>query len=257
MKILLCCLVMILASFIDAYTIVLKSGRKIEGHFLTEDEKTIQIKGADGLTISCRKNQLDLDAMKLENEVKPPPKANLPRQNKLPETKMQMLKLQPWPVTPPWRNPAFQRAYTATSSLYDQHHLNSDKTQPDVNTQRLPSAPERSPQPTANIAQDYSVQYPPTTSWVDAEIARYEAAEAELNRLRINKQIAASECLIVYTEMGGGSVWTSDGFYPYSYSGQGAVYSPGACELARQFDEQLQEAQEYFRRQGVPWKYLE
>lgn len=62
---------LILFSFIShptsAHTIVLKSGKLIEGEFLGEDESTIQIKDFSGILLSVKKNSIDLEATRLKN----------------------------------------------------------------------------------------------------------------------------------------------------------------------------------------------
>ena len=242
MKILVCLLcLMAFATSGFSYTVVLKSGKKIEGTLLSEDENTLRIKDADGLTISYRKLQLDLEATRLANEGAPLPKNE--------GSAAYRLEHPPQKVSPLGSLAAANKQRQKSAVQQTKVFKNEDiGIPPEGNSSQTQEVP--------NDTQGYSGMAS-GASWVDAEMARYEAARDELNRLRTNMQIAAAECLKYYSEMGGGSVWTNYGFYPYSYSGQGTVYSPAACDLALQIKAQLEVAQEEFRQQGVPWKYLE
>ena len=51
----------------SAYTVVLKSGKKVDGTVLREDEATIQIKGDDGITLRLNKNSIDAVATNAAN----------------------------------------------------------------------------------------------------------------------------------------------------------------------------------------------
>lgn len=56
-----------ISHFTSAHTIVLKSGKLIEGDFLGEDHSTIQIKDLLGIVLSVKKNSVDLEATRLKN----------------------------------------------------------------------------------------------------------------------------------------------------------------------------------------------
>lgn len=50
-----------------AYTVILKSGKRIEGTFIAEDKATLQIKDSRGVILSFKRELLDLDFMAREN----------------------------------------------------------------------------------------------------------------------------------------------------------------------------------------------
>lgn len=58
------------SQLVSAYTIILKSGKFIEGEFLGEDQSTIQIKDPSGILLSVKKYSVDLEATKLKNSLK-------------------------------------------------------------------------------------------------------------------------------------------------------------------------------------------
>jgi hypothetical protein len=64
--------------FADYKVVVKKSGKVIEGKFVSEDDKTINLTSPDGIRISFKKELLDLDKMKelnasLQTQAPPPP----------------------------------------------------------------------------------------------------------------------------------------------------------------------------------------
>ncbi len=50
-----------------AYTVVLKSGKRIEGTFVAEDKATLQIKDSRGVFLSFKRELLDMDSMSRVN----------------------------------------------------------------------------------------------------------------------------------------------------------------------------------------------
>jgi hypothetical protein len=56
------------STFSAAYTVVMKSGKTVEGKLIGEDSATIQLKEENGFVLSFRKSSLDLAAMILRND---------------------------------------------------------------------------------------------------------------------------------------------------------------------------------------------
>lgn len=55
------------ASLAFGYTVILKSGKRVEGTRIGEDQTTIQLKDPSGMVLSFRKSTLDLEAMSAAN----------------------------------------------------------------------------------------------------------------------------------------------------------------------------------------------
>ena len=51
----------------SAYTVIYKTGKRIEGTWLSEDQQAIRIKDKEGVVLSVKKTQLDLKAMAVES----------------------------------------------------------------------------------------------------------------------------------------------------------------------------------------------
>ncbi len=61
-------LILFSAPSLLAYTVVLKSGKRIEGTFVAENNATVQIKDSRGVLLSFKRELLDLDCMTRDNE---------------------------------------------------------------------------------------------------------------------------------------------------------------------------------------------
>ena len=61
-------LILVFCQLSFGYTVILKSGKKMEGTWIGEDSFTLQMKDNTGILLSFRKSVLDLEAMKTVNE---------------------------------------------------------------------------------------------------------------------------------------------------------------------------------------------
>jgi hypothetical protein len=65
-------LVLFVANSAFAFTVVLKSGKQIQGTLLSEDSETLNLRDISGVTLHFQKRTLDLDAMKSVNAITHP-----------------------------------------------------------------------------------------------------------------------------------------------------------------------------------------
>jgi hypothetical protein len=65
-----------------AYTVVLTSGKRIEGTLVSDQQSTIVIKDSHGVLISFKKSMLDLVATSTANEQKPPSAISFERESR-------------------------------------------------------------------------------------------------------------------------------------------------------------------------------
>lgn len=61
------CLVLFVTNSVSAFTVVLKSGKQIQGILLSEDSQTLNLKDSFGLTLHFQKRTLNLDEMSTLN----------------------------------------------------------------------------------------------------------------------------------------------------------------------------------------------
>jgi hypothetical protein len=69
MKVKICCCLVVVSFLllyskpVCSFTLIYKSGKRIEGTWLSEDQHTIQVKNQEGVVLTVQKTQLDLQAM--------------------------------------------------------------------------------------------------------------------------------------------------------------------------------------------------
>lgn len=117
-------LVLLLTSLLfseEAYMVILKNGKSMKGHLVSENSDSIIFKDAQGLQYSLKKSVLDLEKMKQANtppEPQPPPPPEEIQTQEIQTTPVDTPKpVEPTPVVSADENPYAKSLNEATSKL--------------------------------------------------------------------------------------------------------------------------------------------
>lgn len=218
------------------YTVVLKSGKTVEGARIAEDAYTLQIKDAKGVILSFRKSTLDLEAMGKTNG------------NLLFEKSQISHPTFRWgEIDPP------KPTLVELAELTKKNRRNSQKLRI-KDLQHLPALSILGTEELSSLMKESSDQN--ETQWRRQSRSMRE----DLDALRQNKIAADAACrkardrsMIKLVKPRRGSVIIID-----------PSEEPSECERAKELGKQLQSAQEQYedfedraRQAGVPWQWLE
>jgi len=231
-------LVFLFADSLFAYTVILKSGKRIEGTFLAEVKATLQIKDSRGVILSFKRELLDLDSMARENtkSQSDPPKRT--------EDAVMV------------REPSHEIDLVAFAKQTQKERTGNSRQ---VTTADLDSAPELTILGTEDRPETDEVE---RTSDRDEKRWRKEAVtlKKEISRLREKRISLEASCQHAGQRLSEKRTRPSREPAPLLSSFE----KPPECERLEEIDRQLEEAQmrlenfeERARRAEIPWQWLE
>lgn len=224
------------ANFCQAYTVVLLTGKQINGTLLGEDRVALQLRDVSGVILSIKKSRIDFDATERSNPItttEPP----------LPETAIQ----QPPEKTLVEIAREVRKSRSGESRIYT--HADLDR------------APEISVG--GEVSEEISDTPEPRTKTKDDETFwRKSAADfrKQLSKLRERKISAQFSCRKAH-EKRDASIY---GGSKHPSNLNSAFDEPAECERLRAIEAQLEDAEwrweeftERARKAEVPWSWIE
>jgi hypothetical protein len=225
--------ILLTVNFCEAYTVVTRSGKRISGTLISEDDHTIVIKDSQGFAMSFKKQTIDLMAMQHANA------AQTSRNELEPE------------------EPELKR----TTSLVEL--ANKTKAQRTGNSRLLTLENLAKTPEVSIIGSDLPVATGKTKEQTNDETAwarRLSAMKKEVNRLMERKISAEAKCnqskRKQYEVRTTGHEKPSDLLQTYKRTAECEKFE----EIARQFEDaqtDLEDAREEGRRAGISWQTLE
>lgn len=223
-----------------AYTVVLKSGKRIHGAFVAEDNATLQIKDSRGVILSFKRDLLDLDSMVRVN-AQPEVEADLPE-------------------------PTEHRIEVRTRSRDIDLAAFADQTQKNRKGQArtltaadLESAPELTILGTTDEPKEAEIE---PTSDRNEQQWRKEAVSLrkELFRLREKRISAEASCQHAEQRLSEKRTRPSREPAPLLTTFQKPSYCERLAEIDRQIEyaqTRLEDFEERARRSEIPWQWIE
>jgi hypothetical protein len=231
-------LVLLFADPLIAYTVVLKSGKRIEGTFVAEDQATLQIKDSRGVILSFKRERLDLDFMVRLNagSESDPPKAT--EDTFVARTRSREIDL---------------------AAFADQTQKDRKGNARTVTAADLDSAPELTILGTEDDPKPEGIE---AVSNRDEQQWRKEAVSLrkEISRLREKRIVSETSCQAAEQRLSEKRTRPSRQPAPLLSSFQ----KPPECLRLAEIDRQIEEAQmrlenfeERARRAEIPWQWIE
>ncbi len=223
-----------------AYTVVLKSGKRIHGAFVAEDNATLQIKDSGGVILSFKCDLLDLDSM-VRTNAQPEAEADLPKRT---EHRIE-IRTRPRDID--------------LAAIADQTQKNRKGNARTVTAADLESAPELTILGTADEPKKQEIE---PASDRDEQQWRKEAGSLrkEISRLREKRISAEASCQRAEQRLS--EKRTRPSREPSSLLQ--TFQKPTECQRLSEIDSQIQDAQmrlenfeERARRSEIPWQWIE